>query len=155
MNEHGGRNDVEENVFISLGSNLGEREENLRRADESVAGLGGTEITGRSVARTTAAVGVEDQPDFLNRVLRLRTALGPRELLEHLLAIENGMGRVRRLRWGPRIIDLDILFYGCRRVEEAGLDLPHPEVWNRPFFLEMTEEIDSRFLRQWPEWSGK
>ncbi len=138
---------LEERVFVSLGANLGDRGKSLERAARELADLPGTAVTGRSMVRETAPVDFLDQPDFLNQVLRLSTALEPEELLKRLLAIERGMGRVRELPKGPRLIDLDILFYGGRVLAGGRLVLPHPQVWNRPFFLEMIAEIDPEFLR--------
>ncbi|MEA1997074.1 MAG: 2-amino-4-hydroxy-6-hydroxymethyldihydropteridine diphosphokinase [Gemmatimonadota bacterium] len=139
-----------DNVFISLGSNLGEREAYLERAARMIAALPGVEVTGESGACFTSPVGpVPDQPDFLNQVLRVSTTLSAESLLEHLLAVENEMGRVRTVRGGPRVIDLDILFYGMERCDRPSLVLPHEEVRNRPFFLEMIREIDSGFLERW------
>jgi len=140
---------LEENVFVSLGSNLGDREANIRRASERLAALPQTEVTGASRVLLTRAVGPVEQPDFLNQVQRLATALVPEELIERLLLIEKDLGRVRTVRWGPRVIDLDILFYGMAAYSSRLLVLPHPEVWNRPFFLELIREIDAGFLSQW------
>jgi 2-amino-4-hydroxy-6-hydroxymethyldihydropteridine diphosphokinase len=140
---------LEPNVFISLGSNLGDRQANLIKAAGELVLLPQTEITGESRARVTRAVGLSGQPDFLNQVKRLSTRLVPAELLESLLSIENRLGRVRTVRWGPRVIDLDILFYGYQQCNTDSLVLPHPEVWNRPFFLEMIQEIDRGFLQGW------
>ncbi|HUU29867.1 MAG TPA: 2-amino-4-hydroxy-6-hydroxymethyldihydropteridine diphosphokinase [archaeon] len=140
---------MEENVFVSLGSNLGDREANIRRASERLAALPQTEVTGASRVLLTRAVGPVEQPDFLNQVQRLATALVPEELIERLLLIEKDLGRVRTVRWGPRVIDLDILFYGMAAYSSRLLVLPHPEVWNRPFFLELIREIDAGFLSQW------
>ena len=140
---------MEKNVFISLGSNLGDREANLQRASKELAVLPETEVTAKSRALLTRAVGPVDQPDFLNPVQRLSTALAPDKLIEHLLAIEKDIGRVRSIRRGPRVIDLDILFYGSVIQDSSLLVLPHPEVRNRPFFLEMIREIDACFLERW------
>jgi 2-amino-4-hydroxy-6-hydroxymethyldihydropteridine diphosphokinase len=140
---------LEEDVFISLGSNLGDREENLRRASETLLLLPETQVTGRSRARMTAAVGRTDQPDFLNQVQRLSTSLHPVELLKNLLRIESDLGRVRTEHWGPRVIDLDLLFYGKAERETEFLVLPHREIWHRPFFLEMISEIDGSFIQRW------
>lgn len=140
---------MEPNVFISLGSNLGDRQANLMKASEELARLPETEITGESWVRITEAVGLTGQPDFFNQVKRVSTEFPPAELLKTLLSIEDRLGRVRTVRWGPRVIDLDILFYGHLECNTDSLVLPHPEVWNRPFFLEMIGEIDSRFLQSW------
>jgi 2-amino-4-hydroxy-6-hydroxymethyldihydropteridine diphosphokinase len=147
MRKESGR--LEENVFISLGSNLGDKEEYLRHASQSLAALPRTRVTGKSGIVLTRPVGLAGQPEFLNQVQRLSTALSPEELLGHLLDIEKEMGRVRTVRWGPRVIDLDILFYGTVITSLPTLVLPHPEIWNRPFFIEMIREIDPAFLSRW------
>lgn len=145
----GGR--TETAVFVSLGTNIGGLEANLQRAVELIGRIEGVGITGRSAARITRPVGRTDQPDFLNQVLKLSTSLAPEGLLERLLAVEREMGRVRGERWAPRIIDLDILFYGELREESRKLVIPHPELINRPFFLEMVDEIAPGFLSGWPK----
>ena len=144
---------LEPKVFISLGSNLGDREANLEQASQLLSQLPHTEITGKSQALLTRAVGRVEQSDYLNQVQRLATTLSPEELLEQLLAIEDRMGRVRTVRWGPRNIDLDILFYGTTVRNTHFLVLPHPELRRRPFFLEMIRQIDESFLEQW-NWKG-
>jgi len=140
---------VERNVYISLGTNLGELEGNLRRASDTIVALPGVRVTGRSEPLLTRPVGLKDQPDFLNQVQRMATSFSPGELLKLLLGIEDEMGRVREQRWGPRIIDLDLLFYGDRVCNTRRLVLPHPQIWKRRFFLEMIDEIDDTFLRKW------
>ncbi|MEA2064341.1 MAG: 2-amino-4-hydroxy-6-hydroxymethyldihydropteridine diphosphokinase [Gemmatimonadota bacterium] len=143
---------LEDNIYISLGSNLGCLEENLRRAAQEVAALESTGITGRSHALLTEPVGLTAQPDFLNQVLRLKSSLGPRDLLVRLLGIEKAMGRVREVpRWGPRLIDLDLLFYGQTVMNTEDLVLPHPQVWRRRFFLEMIDRVDSIFLQRFEQ----
>jgi len=89
----------------------------------------------------TAPVGVTDQPNFLNLVAAVQTGLGPLALLEALLHIENQMGRVRTERWGPRVIDLDLLLYGGERVSLPGLTVPHPRLRERAFVLVPLAEI--------------
>ena len=89
----------------------------------------------------TAPVGLTDQPDFLNAVAAVRTTLAPRDLLDRLLRVENRMGRVRNLRWGPRVIDLDLLLYGDAQVETLGLTVPHPRLRERAFVLVPLAEI--------------
>ena len=142
---------MERNVFISLGTNLGELEKNLRRASTAVAALPGVRVTGRSKPLLTSPVGLKDQPDFLNQVQRLATSVSPGELLKLLLGIEKEMGRVRKRRWGPRIIDLDLLFYGDTACSTRRLVLPHPQIWERRFFLEMIDQIDGTFLQKWAQ----
>jgi 3-methyl-2-oxobutanoate hydroxymethyltransferase len=88
----------------------------------------------------TKPLGPVKQPDFLNAVVRIKTGLGPIALLDALLAIEQRLGRIRRKRWGPRTIDLDILYYGERTLDHPRLRVPHPEIQNRPFVLEGLRE---------------
>ncbi|MCE5273120.1 2-amino-4-hydroxy-6-hydroxymethyldihydropteridine diphosphokinase [bacterium] len=142
----------EECVFVSLGSNLGDSWGYIRRATALVAAMPGVRLTGRSPLRRTKPVGLTTQPDFVNRVLRLSCETGPERLLSGLLAVELRLGRQRRVRWGPRTIDLDILFYGDLVRSGETLTLPHPEVWNRPFFLELISTLDPQFLRRWPQY---
>jgi 2-amino-4-hydroxy-6-hydroxymethyldihydropteridine diphosphokinase len=145
---------IEPRVFVSLGANLGDCRRTFELARRAIAELPGTEISGFSAERETAPVGVVDQREFLNQVLKLSTNMEPVALLYALLDIERSLGRVRAERWGPRTIDLDILFYGPLRLESPVLTVPHPELGNRPFFLEMVAEIDSGFLGEWPEFSA-
>ena len=139
-------------VYLSLGANLGDTKASLARARLEIGRLERTAIEAASEERITEPVGLRDQPEFLNQVLLLSTELEPIELLESLLEIERAMGRVRTERWGPRVIDIDILFYDRMRIETGQLVLPHPEIWNRHFFLEMVAEIDSGFLDGWEEY---
>jgi 2-amino-4-hydroxy-6-hydroxymethyldihydropteridine diphosphokinase len=128
-------------VFIGLGSNLGDRQLNLRRALERLEELGPVRA---SSFRETDPVGVTDQPKFLNAAAELATELAPRELLERLLAIERDLGRERaaEARWGPRVIDLDLLVYGNEAIDEPGLTVPHPRLADRRFVLEPLYELN-------------
>jgi len=123
-------------AYVSLGSNLGDREATIRAA---VAALPG--VVAMSELRETEPVGLVDQPPFLNGVARLETELSARELLEALLAVERQLGRERRERWGPRTIDLDLLLYGSEMLEEPGLTVPHPRLHERRFALEPLAEL--------------
>jgi 2-amino-4-hydroxy-6-hydroxymethyldihydropteridine diphosphokinase len=132
---------ADERVFIGLGSNLGEREENLRAALNRISSLEGTQVVRVSALRETPPWGVEDQPAFLNAVAEIRTALEPEALLDAVKRIEGELGRVPSFRWGPRLIDLDLLLYGTRRLETPRLTLPHPHILERPFVWEPLAEI--------------
>ena len=127
---------VAKTAFVGIGSNLGDREENLRRAVELLSAEDGIDVTGLSEIRETEPVGPVEQGPFLNGAVRVETELGPRELLERLLAVEQRLGRVRTERWGPRTIDLDLLLYGDEIVDEPGLAVPHPWLHERRFALE-------------------
>ena len=129
--------------FVGLGANLDQREETLLRAVELLAAEDGVEVVALSSVRETDPVGVEDQPRFLNAAALLETTLEPRELLDVLLRIERELGRVRDgTRWGPRVIDLDLLAYGSEVVDEPGLRVPHPRLHERRFALEPLVELD-------------
>ncbi len=131
MNEH--------SVFIGLGTNLGNRRENLEQA---LAALGGIlRIEKRSSVYETEPVGCAAQDWFLNMVVQGTVEAAPRALLEHLQAIEQRMGRQRSIMHGPRIIDLDLLFFDDLVLADAGLTLPHPEIQNRGFVLVPLNEI--------------
>jgi 2-amino-4-hydroxy-6-hydroxymethyldihydropteridine diphosphokinase len=128
-------------AYVGLGSNLGDREANLRRALELLEELGPARI---SSIRETDPVGITDQPRFLNAVAEVLTDLPAREVLDRLLAIERGLGREREeeVRWGPRTIDLDLLLYGSETIDEPGLTVPHPRLARRRFVLEPLHELD-------------
>jgi 2-amino-4-hydroxy-6-hydroxymethyldihydropteridine diphosphokinase len=128
-------------AYVGLGSNLGDREENIRRALERLEELGSVRASG---VRETDPVGVTDQPKFLNAVAELETGLPARELLERLLEIERQLGRNRaaETRWGPRTIDLDLLLFGDETIDEPGLTVPHPRLAERRFVLEPLHELD-------------
>jgi len=128
-------------AYVGLGANLGERERTLRRALELLDAVAGVEVAAVSELRETEPVGVHDQPRFLNGVARVETTLGPRELLDALLLVERALGRVRRERWGPRTVDLDLLVYGDLVVDEPGLTVPHPRLHERRFVLEPLAEL--------------
>lgn len=128
-------------AYLGLGSNLGDRAANLKRAVEELAGRPGIRVTRRSAIYETEPVGRRDQPDFLNLVVEAQVSLTPRRLLDEVLAVEHGMGRVRRERWGPRMIDIDILLYGGERMDVPGLTIPHPRLAERAFVLVPLAEL--------------
>lgn len=128
-------------AFVGIGSNLGDRESHLRHALELLAAEPGIEIVAASVLRETEPVGPVEQGPFLNGAVEVSTELPPRELLERLLDIEQRLGRVRRERFGPRTIDLDLLVYGDEVVDEPGLTVPHPRLHERRFALEPLAEL--------------
>jgi 2-amino-4-hydroxy-6-hydroxymethyldihydropteridine diphosphokinase len=131
-------------AFVGLGSNLGDRESNLRAAVGRLRGLPGTEVMRVSRFRDTEPVGYLDQPRFLNGVAELRTDLEPRALLEALLELERAFGRDRSTGppQGPRTLDLDLLLYGDKTIAEPGLTVPHPRLHERVFVLEPLVELD-------------
>ena len=127
-------------AYVALGSNLGDREENLRNA---LAHLSANDVHVVKVSTfiETEPYGVTDQPGFVNAVCQVETKLEPLELLRLLLGIEQEMGRVRLRRWGERNIDLDLLLYEDACVVSEELTLPHPDMQNRDFVLLPLAEI--------------
>ena len=127
---------------IGLGSNLGDREANLRQALEHLAQTPDTAVVRASSLYDTEPVGVEEQPHFLNAVAQLETQLSPHQLLWNLKLIERRLGRVRSQRWGPRTLDLDLLLYEDLVLDEDDLQIPHPELAKRSFVLVPLVELD-------------
>ena|ERR1035437_9196134 len=126
-------------IYLSLGSNLGDRAAHLHKALDEL----GDFVSIRQVSRIyeTAPVGVTDQPDFLNLAVEADTGLKPDQLLAGLKSIERKVGRVPGRRWGPRVVDIDILLYGSEQLETPQLTLPHPQMTNRAFVLIPLAEI--------------
>jgi 2-amino-4-hydroxy-6-hydroxymethyldihydropteridine diphosphokinase len=133
-------------AFVGLGANLGDREATIRRAVELLAADPEIEVVAVSSLRETDPVEYANQPPFLNGAAALDTELTPRALLDRLLAVELELGRIRGEgpRFGPRAIDLDLLLYGDRVVEEPGLTVPHPRLAERRFALEPLHELAPR-----------
>jgi 2-amino-4-hydroxy-6-hydroxymethyldihydropteridine diphosphokinase len=136
---------MEERVFIALGSNLGDRELYLQQAREKLMASPNIHLMRTSSIYETAPVGKIDQPSFLNQVIEVRTAFAPADLLAAMLQVEVALGRVRDERWGPRTIDLDLLAFGNRAVQQPRLRLPHPELHRRRFVLQPWAEIAPEF----------
>jgi 2-amino-4-hydroxy-6-hydroxymethyldihydropteridine diphosphokinase len=130
-------------AFVALGSNIGDRSAMLAGARAALARLPGTRMVGQSSIEETEPLGPIEQPHFLNQMVALETALSPRDLLEHLLAIEQAAGRKRDSRWGPRTLDLDIVRYANQTVSDPDLRVPHPELPNRPFWQRELAELDA------------
>ena len=129
-------------AWLALGSNLGDRAGYLQATRDSLARAGVT-INRASAVTETEPVGVLTQPRFLNQVLEVETDLEPRALLTTIKRLEAELGRQARERWGPREIDIDILRYDDRVVNEPGLTIPHPELPHRPFLQVLLEEVAS------------
>lgn len=127
-------------IYIGIGSNLGSREEKCSKAVELLSGHGIRVIRSSSMIETEPW-GVEDQPKFINMVVEAETGLAPEELLKALKEIESDIGRRPAERWGPRIIDLDILFYDDLVMRTADLEIPHPGIKDRDFVLKPLAEI--------------
>ena len=131
-------------AYLGLGANLGEPEPQVQEALERLDAAEEVEVTRVSTFYRNPPLGPEDQPWYINAVARVRTRLGPEELLRLLQQIETDMGRVRGERWGPRVIDLDLLLYNGEVIFTPDLVVPHPEMHRRAFVLAPLAEIAPR-----------
>jgi len=129
-------------AYLSLGSNLGERSRSIGEARAKLIGRDGIRLVSCSAVVETEPVDVVDQPEFLNQVIGLDTELSAPELLAACLEIERGLGRVREgvPPRGPRTIDLDLLLYDGREIEEDDLRVPHPRLGRRPFLVSLCQD---------------
>ncbi|MBM3414222.1 MAG: 2-amino-4-hydroxy-6-hydroxymethyldihydropteridine diphosphokinase [Bacteroidetes bacterium] len=132
-------------VYLLTGSNLGDRIENLNKAAQLINEKAGKLVV-FSKFYQTSPWGPLEQPDYINQALLIETPLSPSSLMELLLCIEEGMGRIRTLKYGPRIIDIDILFFGNKVINTPLVQVPHPAVQNRRFALIPLEEIAASYL---------
>ncbi|MDB5125376.1 MAG: 2-amino-4-hydroxy-6-hydroxymethyldihydropteridine pyrophosphokinae [Mucilaginibacter sp.] len=132
------------NVFLLLGSNLGDRQLFLKKAIDLIEN-DIADISKASSIYETQSWGKTDAPDYLNQVILLETSLSAQAILQKILNIEQLLGRQREEKWGSRTIDIDILFYGDSVINEPGLHIPHPELHNRRFTLEPIAEIAPDF----------
>ncbi|XP_072952563.1 folate synthesis bifunctional protein, mitochondrial-like [Typha angustifolia] len=147
----------EHEIVIALGSNMGERIQNFNRA-LLLMKASGINITRHGCLYESAPAYVTDQPQFLNSAIRGTTKLGPHELLKVLKQIEKDIGRTDGIRYGPRMMDLDILFYGRFQIESEILKVPHERIWERPFVLAplvdlLGESIDDDVMASWHSFS--
>lgn len=130
-------------AFIATGSNLGDRGAYIQKGIEALKECEGCVVEKESELITTEPYGVTDQPEFLNGMLQVRTLLTPLELLEKLHEIEAGAKRERKVHWGPRTLDLDIIFYDDLILDTERLTIPHPDMQNRKFVLQPLAELAS------------
>lgn len=128
-------------AYLGLGSNLGDRLAHLRQGVEGIGQLPATIVETVSPVYESPPWGVIDQPCFLNLCLAISTGLEAHALLDAILAIETANGRRREVRWGPRSLDIDILVYGNRQIDEDGLKIPHPHILDRDFVLKPLLDI--------------
>ncbi|MBI3222171.1 MAG: 2-amino-4-hydroxy-6-hydroxymethyldihydropteridine diphosphokinase [Nitrosomonadales bacterium] len=128
-------------AYIGLGSNLEEPRSQLQRAFADLDNMPGTSLLAQSALYRSAPLGYLDQPDFVNAVAKIDTALSPRDLLQVLLKIEHTHGRERTFRNAPRTLDLDILLYDELQLHEHGLSIPHPQMHLRAFVLQPLLEL--------------
>ncbi len=133
-------------AFLGVGSNLADPIVQCRRALGLITGLAGVSILRKSSLYKTEPVGVKEQDWFVNAVVEIQTARDPRCLLGALQGIEESMGRVRERRWGPRIIDIDVLLYGQEIINDSEVTIPHPEMHRRRFVLVPLAEIASSVI---------
>ena len=127
-------------AYLLIGGNLGDRKQNLEKARKLIA-LHCGDITNASSIYETAAWGKTDQPTFLNQALEIHTSLNAKQLIRHILKVEKMVGRIRKEKYGPRIIDIDILLFNNEKHDYPFLKLPHPEMQNRRFALIPLSEI--------------
>lgn len=135
-------------AFVGIGTNLGDRALNISKAVEALKHLPNTEVLAVSNIYETEPWGLKEQPNFLNGVIKLSTELSPNALLGALLGIEAAMGRVREIKNGPRVLDLDLLTYDEVTLNTSELTLPHPYICQREFVLKPLTELtsDNRFV---------
>jgi 2-amino-4-hydroxy-6-hydroxymethyldihydropteridine diphosphokinase len=131
-------------AYIALGSNLGDRDRHLVRARAALAELPGSRVIAESSIEETDPLGAIPQPKYLNQMVAVETTLSPRELLTHLHAIESREGRVRREPWGPRTLDLDIVYFDRQTIDEPDLHVPHAELPRRTFWQRELDELRPR-----------
>jgi 2-amino-4-hydroxy-6-hydroxymethyldihydropteridine diphosphokinase len=137
-------------AFIGIGSNVGDREAFVRRGVEEIGSADGIEMQRVSSLYATAPIGGPPQRSFINLAVKIDTTLSPRELLETLQGIEQKIGREPSdIRWGPRVVDLDILTFGDEKVSEPDLEIPHARMKERRFVLIPLLEIEPDAADPW------
>jgi 2-amino-4-hydroxy-6-hydroxymethyldihydropteridine diphosphokinase len=149
---------TETTAYLSLGSNMGDRAEQLETALAAINKIPATRIVNKSPIYESKPWGKTDQPDFLNLAVEISTQLDPQKLLRHCKDIEVRQGRIEGEKWGPRPIDVDVLLYGTRQIRTASLVVPHLHLWDRAFVLRPLADIapnlrsaDGTFISDWLE----
>ncbi len=128
--------------YIALGSNLGEKKKNIELAIRELKRLKGLRVLKvSSLFKSKALGGPKGQPDYLNAAAKIKTSFSPPVLLKKIKDIENRLGRVKTVRYGPRIIDMDILLYGLKVIKAKGLIIPHPRMFKRDFVIAPLSEV--------------
>ena len=133
-------------AYLGLGSNIGDRAHQLQQAIRIIDQYQYIDVTSISPIYETEPVGYTDQPQFLNLCIEIETTLNPQELLKRCLETEEALHRVRKIRWGPRTLDVDILLYGNEIIEEDNLIIPHPRMVERAFVLIPLNDIASKHI---------
>lgn len=152
-----GRNDAPVRAYLGLGGNIGDPASAMAAALRALDADAGVDVVAVSSLYRTPPWGLTDQPDFLNAVAAVDCRLGARDLLALCLEVEASLKRVRDIRWGPRVIDIDILMFGSERIDEAGLQVPHPRMVERAFvLLPLSEiaadaEVDGKTVAAWAD----
>ncbi len=132
-------------VYLGIGSNLGDRSLNIKEAVRLICELDHISLVGQSPVIETSPYGFVEQPDFLNQVIAIDTTLTPSEVLKECRIIEKELQRKKVIKWGPRTIDIDILFYSDLIFKDSELEIPHPDLHNRLFVLSSMLELDPEF----------
>jgi 2-amino-4-hydroxy-6-hydroxymethyldihydropteridine diphosphokinase len=128
--------------YLGIGSNLGDRRKNIKLAIKKINSLKSTKAIKLSkIIETRALGGPLQQPKFLNAALKIKTGLSPLKLLQNLKIIERELGRKKTVRWGPRTMDLDILFYGDKIINTKSLQVPHPRIFQREFVIKPLRQV--------------
>ncbi len=136
--------------FIGIGSNVGDRTQFVRRAVEALNSAAGIEVTATSSLYETSPIGGPPQRSYVNMVIRVRTSLDHRDLLQLCQEIEQKLGREESdIRWGPRVVDLDLLLFDNTKISEPDLEIPHPRMTQRRFVLIPLLEIDEDVADPW------
>ena len=133
-------------VYIGLGSNMESPKQQIKSAIKSIEGIAAIQVLSVSSLYKSKPIGPQNQDDYINAVAKIGTDLKPHELLECMQGIENGQGRIRKKRWGPRTLDLDILMFGDEIIKDDKLTIPHSDIENRSFVLAPLAEIDFNCL---------
>ena len=133
-------------AYLGLGSNIGDRAHQLQQAIRIIDQYQYIDVTSISPIYETEPVGYTDKPQFLNLCIEIETTLNPQELLKRCLETEEALHRVRKIRWGPRTLDVDILLYGNEIIEEDNLIIPHPRMTERAFVLIPLNDIASKHI---------
>ena len=133
-------------AYIGLGSNMESPKQQIKSAIKSIAEIPEIQVLKASSLYKSKPVGPRGQNDYINAVIKIETEFMPLELLDYMQDIENQHGRIRKERWGPRTLDLDILIFGKEIIQDKNLTIPHSEIEKRPFVLVPLAEIDSNCL---------
>jgi 2-amino-4-hydroxy-6-hydroxymethyldihydropteridine diphosphokinase len=142
-----GRAERDERAYLGIGSNLGDRLAALQAAVDGLGAAEGITVVGVSLVYETTPIGGPEQDDFLNAVVAVDTALSARQLLDVAQHLERAARRVRKERWGPRTLDVDVLLVGTTEMHEPDLEVPHPRMWERGFVMVPLADLDPALAR--------